>query len=224
MANQNANLKPIDLYSWTTPNGRKIELALEELNLPYTYHPINIGTGDQFKPEFLKISPNNKIPALVDTNTKTGTPLSIFESGAILIYLAKKYQARANVTLLPDEEADPQGHSNVLQWLFWQVGGFGPMLGQFNHFRAYAPEKIEYAINRYTTEAKRLFSVLDKQLESTGAFIAGPNYSIADIATWTWAAMLPKFGDELANAYPHVTAWIERVKQRPAGAKVFAKM
>jgi GST-like protein len=223
MANQGSDIKPIDFYSWTTPNGRKVELILEELNLPYNYHAINIGTGDQFKPEFLKISPNNKIPAIVDSNTKSGTPLSIFESGAILIYLAKKYQARANINLLPDEESDPQGHSNVLQWLFWQVGGLGPMLGQLGHFRS-QPEKIEYAINRYATEAKRLFGVLDKQLESTGAFIAGPNYSIADIAAWFWSLALPRFGEEFVNAYPHVTAWIERVKQRPAAAKVFAKM
>ena len=214
------DVKPIELYSWSTPNGWKIEIALDELNLPYNYHGINIGAGDQFKPEFLQISPNNKIPALVDPNT---ADLSVFESGAILTYLAQHYRTRSTEPLLPSAESDPRGNATVLQWLNWQMGGFGPMLGQYNHFANYAPEKIEYGINRYKNEAKRLFGVLDKQLAATGAYVAGAYCSIADIAIWPWALLIPRFGEEFKE-FKHVNEWIERLKQRPAFNKVWTKV
>jgi len=213
------DVKPIELYSWSTPNGWKIEIALDELNLPYNYHGINIGAGDQFKEEFLRISPNNKIPALVDPNTD----LSVFESGAILTYLAQHYRTRSTEQLLPSAESDPRGNAAVLQWLNWQMGGFGPMLGQYNHFFNYAPDKIEYAITRYRNEAKRLFGVLDKQLAATNAYVAGAHFSIADIAIWPWALMIPRFGEEFST-FKHVNEWIERLKQRPAVNKVWTKV
>ena len=167
----------IDLYSMATPNGHKVHIMLEECGLPYRVHHIDIGKGDQFTPEFLAISPNNKIPAIVDPNGPDGKPLSLFESGAILVYLASKVDRFL-------------GHSTrekytVLQWLMFQMGGLGPMLGQAHHFRIYAPEKIDYAVNRYTNEAKRLYGVLDKQL-SQHAYLAGDHYSIADIACFPW--------------------------------------
>src|SRR5574343_1341200 len=159
----------IDLYTWPTPNGHKIHIMLEECKLPYRVHPINIGAGDQFQPDFLKISPNNKIPAIVDPHGPDGKPISLFESGAILLYLASKFGK-----LLP--KTDCQKYE-VLQWLMFQMGGVGPMLGQAHHFRLYAPEKIDYAIQRYSNEAKRLYSVMDRQV-SQHKFIAGRQYTI----------------------------------------------
>eukprot|EP00026_Physarum_polycephalum_P012997 Phypoly_transcript_13354.p1 GENE.Phypoly_transcript_13354~~Phypoly_transcript_13354.p1 ORF type:complete len:234 (+),score=54.28 Phypoly_transcript_13354:162-863(+) len=201
--------KEIELYYAPTPNGWKVEIALEELGIPYKIHSVDIGKGDQFKPEFLAISPNNRIPAIVDPNADN---LPIFESGAILIYLAQK-----TGKLLPDSKTDPAGNADVLQWLMWQMGGLGPMLGQFNHFNAYAPEKIPYAIERYTKEAHRLLKVLDTQL-AKHQFVAKSGYSIADIAIWGWVAYLvwKKPIDVPAN----VLRWYDDVAKRPAVAKL----
>ncbi len=167
----------IDLYSMATPNGHKVHIMLEECGLPYRVHHIDIGAGDQFTPAFLAISPNNKIPAIVDAHGPDGQPISLFESGAILVYLASKVNQFLGQT---DREK-----FNVLQWLMWQMGGLGPMLGQAHHFRIYAPEKIDYAVDRYTNEAKRLYRVLDKQL-SQHRYLAGDAYTIADIAAFPW--------------------------------------
>jgi GSH-dependent disulfide-bond oxidoreductase len=199
----------IDLYSWPTPNGNKIHIMLEECKLPYAVHAINIGKGDQFQPEFLKISPNNKIPALVDPDGPDGKPISIFESGAILIYLASK-----TGKFMPK---GVRAKYEVLQWLMWQMGGFGPMLGQAHHFRLYAPEKIDYAYDRYTNESKRLYGVLDKQL-SENNFVAGKQYTIADMAIFPWARSHANQGVSLED-YPHVKRWFELVAARPAVIK-----
>src|SRR3984885_4647599 len=164
----------IDVYSWATPNGHKVHIMLEECGLPYAVHAVDIGAGDQFKPDFLAISPNNKIPAIIDSDGPEGKPLSLFESGAILFYLAEK-----TGKFLP---SDPAGRYATMQWLMFQMGGVGPMLGQAHHFRIYAPEKVEYAVNRYSNEAKRLYGVMDRQLGVT-RYLAGDEYSIADIAT-----------------------------------------
>ena len=200
----------IDVYSWPTPNGHKVHIMLEEcgfrLGRDWQAHPINIGQGDQFKPEFLKISPNNKIPALVDPDGPDGKPISLFESGAILLYLAAK-----TGKLLP--RSDRQKYE-VLQWLMFQMGGVGPMLGQAHHFRIYAPEKIEYAVNRYTNEAKRLYGVMDKQL-ATRRFIAGNQYSVADIAIFPWLRSWKNQGIDWAD-YPHLKDWFDRISARPA--------
>ena len=200
----------IDVYSWPTPNGHKVHIMLEEcgyhLDKDWTAIPINIGTGDQFAMSFLKISPNNKIPALVDPNGPDGKPISIFESGAILLYLASK-----TGKFLPKTTRDKY---EVLQWLMFQMGGLGPMLGQNHHFRLYAPEKIEYAINRYTNEAKRLYGVLDQQLKDN-PYIAGKSYSIADIAIYPWTRNWKNQGMEI-NDYPHFKAWFEKIGERPA--------
>src|ERR1051325_5062135 len=169
--------KPIDLYFWPTPNGHKISIMLEECGLPYEMIPVNIARGDQFKPEFLAISPNNRMPAIVDPQGPGGKPISIFESGAILQYLGRK-----TGKFYP---ADERKRVEVEEWLFWQMGGLGPMAGQANHFRRYAPEKIEYAINRYTNEVRRLYGVMNKRLESRD-YLAGA-YSIADMACFGWA-------------------------------------
>jgi GST-like protein len=195
----------IELYSWATPNGHKIHIMLEETGLSYNVHGVDIGRGDQFKPEFLAISPNNKIPAIVDTDGPDGKPISLFESGAILIYLAEK-----TGRFLPKE---PRGRYEVLQWLMFQMGGIGPMLGQVHHFRAYAPEKIPYAIDRYTNEAKRLYGVLDKRLADR-PFVAG-EYSIADMAIWPWLRSWERQGVQLSD-YPHVKRWFATVEARPA--------
>lgn len=200
--------QPIEVYSLPTPNGQKAHIMLEELGVPYNYHRIDIGKGDQFKPEFLAISPNNKIPAIVDPEGPGGEPISIFESGAILKYLALKFGK-----LYP---ADPRAQVKVDEWLFWQVGGFGPMLGQNHHFNIYAPEKIPYAQKRYIDETTRLYGVLDKQLAGKD-YIAG-EYSIADIASIGWAQGWEKQGQDI-NAFPNVKAWIERMNARPAVAK-----
>ena len=205
----------IDVYSWATPNGHKVHIMLEETGLEYRVHPIDIGAGDQFKPEFLAISPNNKIPAIVDRDGPGGKSISLFESGAILIYLAEK-----TGRFLP---ADPAGRYATLQWLMFQMGGLGPMLGQTHHFRVYAPQQIEYAVNRYTNEAKRLYGVMDKQLEKT-AYLAGDDYTIADIAAFPWTRSWQNQGVDLSE-YPNVKRWHEAIAARPAvqrGVEVLA--
>jgi GST-like protein len=206
-------MPPIALYTWGTPNGRKISIALEELGLPYTVHPIDITKGDQRDPAYLKISPNNKIPAIVDPDGPPDAdgrpaPIALFESGAILVYLARKAGR-----LLP---ADERGFQTVLQWLMWQMGGFGPMLGQAHHFRRFAKEKLPYAIDRYTAEARRLYGVLDRRLAEV-EYLAG-DYSIADIATWPWAARWEWQGIDWA-ALPHARRWFDAVGARPAVQK-----
>ena len=211
----------LDVYSWATPNGHKVHIMLEECGLrlgrDWLAHPINIGQGDQFKPEFLKISPNNKIPALVDPQGPDGKPISLFESGAILLYLASK-----TGKFLPKSD---HAKFEVLQWLMFQMGGVGPMLGQAHHFRIYAPEKIDYAYNRYTNEAKRLYGVMDKQLQKT-KFIAGNTYSIADIAIFPWLRSWQNQGIDWAD-YPHLKAWFDLISARPAvqrGVQVLADL
>jgi len=207
----------IDVYSWATPNGHKIHIMLEECGLPYQAHPVNIGVGDQFKPEFLKISPNNRIPAIVDSEGPDGKPISLFESGAILVYLAAK-----TGKFMPKSDREKY---QVLQWLMFQMGGVGPMLGQNHHFRLYAPEKIEYAINRYTNEAKRLYGVMNKQLASH-KYIAGNSYSIADIAIFPWLRNWKNQGMDWAD-YPHLKAWFDKIGERSAvkrGVEVLAHL
>lgn len=196
----------IDVYSWPTPNGQKVHIALEELKLAYAVHPVNIGAGDQFKPDFLAISPNNKIPAIVDPNGPNGRPYSVFESGAILLYLASKAGKLLGAT---DTE-----RFTVMQWVMFQMGGVGPMLGQNHHFRVYAPEKIQYAIDRYTNEAKRLYGVIDKRLQQS-AFLGGRRYSIADIAVWPWLVPHERQGIDLAD-YPALQTWYQEIAARPA--------
>jgi GST-like protein len=205
----------IDLYSWATPNGHKVHIMLEECGLPYAAHAVDIGAGDQFKPEFLRISPNNKIPAMVDPDGPDGRPISLFESGAILVYLAGK-----TGRFLPKSD---RGKYETLQWLMFQMGGLGPMLGQCHHFRIYAPEKIAYAIDRYTNEAKRLYGVMDRQL-ATNDYIAGREYTIADMAIWPWVRSWQNQGVDL-DAFPNVKAWFEAIGNRPAvqrGVQVLA--
>ncbi|MCA3218832.1 MAG: glutathione S-transferase N-terminal domain-containing protein [Burkholderiales bacterium] len=198
----------IDLYSWPTPNGHKIHIMLEECALPYAVHAVDIGAGDQFKPEFLKISPNNKIPAIVDSEGPDGKPISVFESGAILLYLAGK-----TGKFLPK---DVRGKYLALQWLMFQMGGFGPMLGQAHHFRIYAPEKLPYAIDRYTNEAKRLYGVIDKRL-AQAEYMAG-EYSVADMAIFPWTRSHANQGINLAD-YPNVKRWYDAIDARPAVQK-----
>ena len=208
----------IDLYSWPTPNGHKVHIMLEECALPYRVHPINIGKGDQFTPEFLAISPNNKIPAIVDPDGPDGQPISVFESGAILLYLAEK-----TGRFMPQ---GTRGQYDVLQWLMFQMGGVGPMLGQAHHFRIYAPEKIDYGINRYTNEAKRLYGVMDRRIERTGAYIAGADYTIADIAIFPWLRSWENQGIDWVD-YPALKAWFDRIGERPAvqrGVQVLADL
>ena len=196
----------IDVYSWATPNGHKVHIMLEECRLPYRAHAVNIGTGDQFKPEFLRISPNNKIPAIIDPDGPDGRPISLFESGAILLYLASK-----TGKFLPRSD---RAKFEMMQWLMFQMGGVGPMLGQAHHFRIYAPEKIEYAVNRYTAEARRLYGVMDHQLEKR-RFIAGNQYTIADIAIFPWLRSWQNQGIDWAD-YPNLKDWFDRISQRPA--------
>jgi GST-like protein len=205
----------IDLYTDTTPNGYKISIMLEEVGLPYAAHHVDIGKGDQFKPEFLAISPNNKIPAITDRDGPGGKPYPMMESGAILVYLAEK-----TGKLLPQET---RARFDVLQWLFFQMAHIGPMLGQAHHFRLYAPEQIPYAVNRYTNEAKRLYGVLDKRLADRG-YLAG-EYSIADIAVWPWLRRPDRQGVEIAD-HPNVKRWFDAIAARPAverGLKVLAE-
>ena len=195
----------IEVYSWATPNGHKVHIMLEECALPYEVRAANIGRGDQFKPEFLAISPNNKIPAIVDPEGPEGVPMSLFESGAILIYLASK-----TGRFMPK---DITGRYEVLQWLMFQMGGVGPMLGQAHHFRIYAPEKIEYAVNRYTNEAHRLYGVMNKRLADR-EYLAD-EYSIADIATYPWIARYEMHRTRLED-YPNVKRWFDAIGARPA--------
>ena len=211
----------IEVFSWPTPNGHKVHIMLEECGLrlgrDWQAIPVNIGTGDQFTPEFLAISPNNKIPALVDPHGPDGKPISLFESGAILLYLAAK-----TGKFLPRTD---RGKFEMLQWLMFQMGGVGPMLGQTHHFRLYAPEKIEYAINRYTNEAKRLYGVMDKQLAKS-KFIAGNQYSVADIAIFPWLRSWQNQGIDWTD-YPHLKRWFDLVGARPAvqrGVQVLADL
>jgi len=203
----------IDLYYWGTPNGHKITIFLEEAGLPYAIHPVNIGKGDQFKPEFLAVSPNNRIPAIVDLSPSDGgAPLSVFESGAILLYLAEK-----TGQFLP---SDLRGRVATLEWLFWQVGGLGPMAGQNHHFKQYAPEKLPYAINRYVDETNRLYGVLDKRLADK-PYVAG-DYSIADMAIYPWVAPYENQGQKLED-FPHLKRWFEAIAARPAVQAAYAK-
>jgi GSH-dependent disulfide-bond oxidoreductase len=195
----------IELYAWPTPNGFKISIMLEEVGLPYSVHPIDIGKGDQFDPAFLRISPNNKIPAILDPEGPGGASIPVFESGAILIYLAEK-----TGKLMPREGA---GRYAVLEWLMFQMGGIGPMLGQAHHFRLYAPEQIQYAIDRYTNESKRLYAVLDRRLAER-EYVAG-EYSIADIAIMPWLRYPERQGVEIAD-YPNVRRWRDAIAARPA--------
>jgi GST-like protein len=207
----------IDVHSWPTPNGHKVHIMLEECGLPYRAIPVNIGAGEQFRPGFLEISPNNKIPAIVDPDGPDGKPISLFESGAILVYLAAK-----TGRFLP---ASDREKFEVLQWLMFQMGGVGPMLGQAHHFRMYAPEKIAYAIDRYTNEARRLYGVIDKRL-SKSEWLGGAEYSIADIATFPWLRSWQNQGVVL-DEYPHLKRWFETTAERPAvqrGVKVLADL
>src|SRR5476651_2389042 len=198
----------IDLYYWTTPNGHKISIFLEEAALKYDVHPINISQNDQFKPEFLKISPNNKIPAIVDHEPADGgAPLSLFESGAILLYLAEK-----TGQFLPK---GLRGRQQALQWLFWQMGGLGPMAGQNHHFSQFAPEPLAYPIERYVKETSRLYGVLDRQLADGRDYICGADYSIADMACYPWIVPHEKQRQNLAD-FPALQKWFARIEQRPA--------
>lgn len=203
----------IDLYYWTTPNGHKITLFLEEAGLPYRIVPINIGRGEQFAPEFLRIAPNNRIPAIVDqAPADGGEPISIFESGAILLYLADKIQR-----FIPQ---DLRGRNVALQWLFWQMGGLGPMAGQNHHFTQYAPEVVPYAIDRYVKETARLYSVLDRRLADR-PFIAGDDYSIADMACYPWIVPHARQRQSLDD-FPHLKRWFDAIAARPATARAYA--
>ena len=196
----------IEVRSWPTPNGHKVHNALEELELPYKVVPVNIGKGEQFRPEFLAITPNHRIPAIIDPDGPDGRTVTLFESGAILIYLAEK-----TGRLLP---TDPVERYTALQWLMFQMGGVGPMFGQYNHFAAYAPEKLPYAIERYGNEVKRLHGVLEKRL-SQSPYLAGDDYSIADIATFPWVRNPDRRGIDLAD-YPAVKRWHDAIAARPA--------
>ena len=196
----------IDLYTWPTPNGHKLHIMLEETGLDYTVIPIDIGAGDQFDPDFLKISPNNKMPAMVDRDGPGGAPYAMFESGAMLIYLAEKCGR-----FMPQET---RARFDVIKWLMFQMGHIGPMLGQAHHFRAYAPEPIPYAIERYTNEAARLYKVLDVRL-GEASYLAGDDYTIADMAVFPWLRSHERQGQDLAD-FPNVKAWFETIAARPA--------
>ena len=198
----------IDLYTWSTPNGRKASIMLEEVGLPYTVHAVDIGKGDQFKPEFLAISPNNRMPAIVDPDGPGGKPISVFESGAILQYLGRK-----TGKFYP---ADERARVAVDEWLFWQMGGLGPMAGQAHHFRNYAPEKIKYGIDRYTNEVHRLYGVMNTRLADRD-YLAG-EYSIADMASYPWVRPYKNQGQDLAE-FPNLERWFQRTRARPAVAE-----
>ena len=205
----------IEVYSWATPNGHKVHIMLEECGLPYQAHGVDIGAGDQFEPEFLAISPNNKIPAIVDPIGPDGAPISLFESGAILLYLAGK-----TGRFMP---ATTRGRYEMLEWLMFQMGGVGPMLGQAHHFGIYAPERIEYAVNRYTNEAKRLYGVMNKRLAKS-KYMAGSEYTIADIAIFPWLRSWKNQGIDWVD-YPHLKGWFDEIAARPAvrrGVEVLA--
>lgn len=198
----------IDLYTWATPNGRKVSIMLEELGLPYTVHPINIGADDQFKPDFVAISPNSKIPAIVDSDGPDGSPISLFESGAILIYLAEK----TGSDLLP---RSPRARYAVLQWLMFQMGGVGPVFGQVHHFFRHAPEEVPYAKARYAKDQRRIYTTLDRQL-AANAHVAGEGYSIADVAIYPWVARFEWHPINLGGDFPNVKRWFDRLSARPA--------
>ena len=203
----------IDLYYWTTPNGHKVTLFLEEAGMEYRIHPVNIGKGDQFAPEFLRVSPNNKIPAIVDhAPADGGKPISVFESGAILLYLAGK-----TGQFIPK---DLRGQVEALEWLMWQMGGLGPMLGQNHHFAHYAPEKLPYAIDRYVRETNRLYGVLDKRLKGRD-FILGKQYSIADMAAYPW--IVPERQGQDLDQFPSLKRWHAAIRTRPATQRAYAK-
>lgn len=203
----------IELHYWPTPNGHKITMFLEETGLPYAIRPVNIGKGEQFEPAFLAIAPNNRMPAIVDTAPADGgEPVSVFESGAILQYLAEK-----TGRFLP---ADLRGRFIALEWLTWQVAGLGPMLGQNHHFSRYAPERIPYAIERYVNETRRLYGVLDRRLDGR-AFVAGADYSIADMACYPWIVPHADQGMDLAD-FPHLRGWFGRIRARPATQRAYA--
>ena len=203
----------IDLHYWPTPNGHKITLFLEETGLPYRIIPVNIGTGEQFKPDFLKIAPNNRMPAIVDHEPADGgAPISDFESGAILLYLAEKTERFGGDTM--------RARAEVNQWLMWQMGGLGPMLGQNHHFRNYAPEKVPYAINRYLNETNRLYGVLDRRLADR-PFVAGDDYTIADMASYPW--ILPEAQGQDLSEFPNIARWHAAIKARPATERAYAK-
>lgn len=204
----------VDLYYWTTPNGHKITMFLEEACLPYRIIPINIGRGEQFRPEFLRVAPNNRIPAIVDHQPADGgEPLSMFESGAILLYLAEK-----TGRFLP---ADLRGRTMTLQWLFWQVGGLGPMAGQNHHFVQYAPQPLPYAVDRYVRETGRLYGVLNKHLGDGREFISG-DYSIADMACYPWVVPHERQRQKIED-FPHLARWLERLRTRPATLRAYAR-
>lgn len=202
----------IELLYWTTPNGHKITMFLEETGLPYRITPVNIGKGEQFEPGFLKVAPNNRIPAIIDHEPKDGgAPISLFESGAILLYLAEK-----TGRFLP---SDPRGRAETTQWLFWQMAGLGPMAGQNGHFRTYVQEKIQYAIDRYTNETNRLYGVLNKRLADRD-HVAG-DYSIADMACYPWIVSHERHGQKLED-FPHLKRWFETIQARPATVRAYA--
>lgn len=204
----------IELYYWPTPNGHKVTMLLEEVGVPYDIKPVDISAGDQFKPDFLKISPNNRMPAIVDLMPADGgAPIAVFESGAILLYLGEK-----TGRFLP---TDLRRRTTVLEWLFWQVGGLGPMAGQNHHFAQYAPEKIPYAVDRYVKETNRLYGVLDHRLEGR-AFIAGADYSIADMAAYPWIVPHKRQGQNLDD-FPNVKHWFETIRARPATIRAYEK-
>ncbi len=206
----------IDLYYWTTPNGHKVTMFLEEAGLPYRILPINISKGEQFQPEFLAVAPNNRIPGIVDHEPAGGgAPVSVFESGAILLYLADK------IGRFIPPASDVRGRVEVLQWSFWQMGGLGPMAGQNHHFAIYAPEKLPYAINRYVNETGRLYGVLNKRLADR-AFVAGPDYSIADMLSYPWIVPYERQGQNLDD-FPHLKRWFDAIKARPATERAYAR-
>jgi len=203
----------IDLYYWPTPNGHKITLFVEEAGLPYTIKPVNIGKGEQFDPAFLEIAPNNRMPAIVDRQpVGGGEPIALFESGAILLYLAEKTDRFI--------AGDLHGRAEVLQWLFWQMGGLGPMAGQNHHFSGYAPEKIPYAIDRYVRETARLYGVMDRRLADR-PFLAGEAYSIADMASYPWIVQHERQDQDL-NDFPNLKRWYDAIAQRPATVRAYA--
>ena len=204
----------IDLHYWPTPNGHKVTLFLEEAGLPYAIKPVNIGAGDQFRPDFLAIAPNNRMPAIVDhAPVDGGEPVALFESGAILLYLAEKTGRFI--------AQDLRGRAEVLQWLFWQMGGLGPMLGQNHHFSQYAPEKIPYAVDRYVKETNRLYGVLDRRLADR-EFVAGADYSIADMAAYPWIVPHEKQGQTLSD-FPHLARWFTAIAERPGTKAAYAR-
>ena len=204
----------IDVHYWTTPNGHKVTMFLEETGLPYKLIPVNIGKGEQFKPDFLAIAPNNRIPAIVDqAPADGGKPIPIFESGAILLYLADK-----TGKFIP---SDLRGRTETVQWLFWQMGGLGPMAGQNHHFSVYAPEKLTYAIKRYVDETSRLYAVLDKRLKDR-AFVAGDDYTIADMASYPWIVPYERQGQKIED-FPNLKRWFDAIKARPATERAYVR-